>query len=333
MKINRKAKKVAAAAQTLALLGRQRALLRAELSRLEGEVLAAQQVLISTLPVEIVKANENLLLAALRSETLADTAFHELEDLTRASQHDALTGTPNRALMQDRMESAVAMAHRNGTSLAVIFVDLDHFKSINDTLGHTVGDEVLTMMARRLEVAVRDSDTVSRHGGDEFLVLLSQVAHPAHAAIIATKILASMVEPWDTNGNVLRVSGSLGIALYPKDGQDVPTLICQADSAMYRAKKAGGAQFEFVGLGYGKALNAEPDNPDAPAISNTLHTPEDANGQHRSDPAQQLLLHGMKPGSQDLRVRERRKESNHDRRAGAALSARRVSQSPGLSAP
>jgi len=318
MKINLKAKKAAVATQTLVLLRQQEAALRATLGRLKNEVSAAQQALTDALPGEIVEANERLLLAALHSETLADTAVNELQELARTSQHDGLTGTPNRALMQDRMEHAIAMAHRHGTSIAAIFVDLDHFKEINDTLGHAVGDVVLTTVARRLEAAVRDSDTVSRHGGDEFLVLLSQVAHPADAAIIATKILASMAEPCPINGNVLRVSGSLGIALYPKDAQDVPTLISRADSAMYHAKKAGGAQFEF----FSQAASGE-----------ASPQPDALNGHQHSDSVQQFMLRETPPGAQNLRVRERRKDSNRDRRQGAVLSARRIVHSAHTPSP
>ncbi len=311
--------KIAVATQTLAQLRQQEATLRTELGRLEDEIAAAHEVLNGNLPAEIVEANENLLLAALRSETLADRAFNELEELTRTSQHDGLTGTPNRALMQDRMEHAITVAYRHGTDIAVIFVDLDHFKDINDTMGHRVGDEVLTTVSRRLEAAVRDSDTVSRHGGDEFLVLLSEVAHPAHAAIIANKILASFDEPCQIDGHVLQVSVSLGIALYPKDAHDVATLISRADSAMYQAKKAGGARFEF--FSHAASDVASPQN-------NTLHGPPN------SDSGRQFLLPDMKPGTQDLRVRERRKNSNHDRRQSAGLSARRmVHPEPGLHRP
>jgi len=309
MKTDLKAKKFSVVTETLAGLRWQETALRTEIGRLEAELSATQKMFTGPLPAEIVEANENLLLAALRSETLADTAFNELEEITRTSQHDGLTGTPNRALMQDRMENAIAMAHRHGSSIAVIFVDLDHFKDINDTLGHAVGDEVLTTVARRLEAAVRDSDTVSRHGGDEFLVLLSEVAHPAHAAIIANKILASLDKPCQIGGNALQVSVSLGIALYPKDAQDVPTLISRADSAMYNAKKAGGARFEFFTKGASNEVSPQPDA---------------LNGQQHSDSGRQFMLPDMKPGPQDLRVRERRKGSNNDRRQSVALSARRI---------
>ena len=118
------------------------------------------------------EANEQLALVALHAESVAETAVSELGELARSGQRDPLTGLPNRLLMLDRLENAIATARRHETRIAVLFIDLDNFKRINDTLGHAIGDEALKLAARRLQSAVRDSDTVSRHGGEEFLVLL-----------------------------------------------------------------------------------------------------------------------------------------------------------------
>jgi diguanylate cyclase (GGDEF)-like protein len=141
--------------------------------------------------------------------------------------------------MLDRMASAIASARRHATRVAVLFVDLDHFKVINDSLGHAVGDEVLKLVAQRLEAAVRASDTVSRHGGDEFLVLLSEVANESGAAVVATKVLAALAAPGIVGVHLVHLSASLGIAMFPEDGDDPETLIRRADAAMYVAKNCG----------------------------------------------------------------------------------------------
>lgn len=141
------------------------------------------------------EANEQLVLAALHAETIAEEAVSHLDKLARSSQHDALTDTPNRALMLDRLENAIALARRHRTRIAVLFLDLDEFKQINDTLGHAAGDAVVQLVARRLESVVRHSDTVSRHGGDEFLVLMAEISQPSDAALISEKILAALAAP------------------------------------------------------------------------------------------------------------------------------------------
>jgi len=147
------------------------------------------------------EANGQLVQAVLRAEIIAEDAIHSLDALSYSSQRDPLTDTPNRALMLDRMANAIGMARRHGTSLAVLFIDLDHLKQVNDTLGHEVGDQVLQLVAKRLKATVRDSDTVSRHGGDEFLVLLPEIAHASEADEVAGKILAALA--------VLKTSSSL----------------------------------------------------------------------------------------------------------------------------
>lgn len=155
------------------------------------------------------------------------------------AEHDALTDLPNRLLLNDRLARAIALARRYGRRLAVLFLDCDRFKHINDTLGHAVGDQVLRSIAKRLTTCVRESDTVSRHGGDEFLVLLSEIDHPADAEAIAQKIVGSIAEPHFVSGHELQLTASVGIALYPEDGQDAQSLIMRADTAMYHAKNTG----------------------------------------------------------------------------------------------
>jgi diguanylate cyclase (GGDEF)-like protein len=168
-----------------------------------------------------------------------------MDQMARSSQRDALTDTPNRALMLDRLENAISLARRHVTRLAVMFLDLDQFKQINDSLGHAIGDQVLQQVARRLESIVRASDTVSRHGGDEFLVLIGEVSKASDAAVIAAKILAVLTAPCRVGDHLLRLSASLGIATYPDDGEDAASLISRADAAMYRSKRRRLGGFEF----------------------------------------------------------------------------------------
>ena len=155
------------------------------------------------------------------------------------AEHDALTDLPNRLLLNDRLARTIALARRYGRRVAVLFLDCDRFKHINDTLGHAVGDQVLRSVSKRLVTCVRESDTVSRHGGDEFLILLSEVDQADDAALIAEKIVASIAEPHLVAGHELTLTASVGIALYPEDGHDVQSLIMHADTAMYHAKNTG----------------------------------------------------------------------------------------------
>jgi diguanylate cyclase (GGDEF)-like protein len=190
-------------------------------------------------------ANQELVHAALQVETIAEAALNKLNELARSSQRDPLTNLPNRALMYDRMENAIALARRHKSKFAVLFVDLDDFKQINDTMGHEVGDHVLQLVAHRLKVSVRDSDTVSRYGGDELLVLLQELSQATDAALIARKLLAAISASAYAGEHRLHLSASIGIAMYPDDGDDVQTLIRCADAAMYRSKRHARGRFEF----------------------------------------------------------------------------------------
>jgi diguanylate cyclase (GGDEF)-like protein/PAS domain S-box-containing protein len=165
--------------------------------------------------------------------------------MTHSAQHDVLTNLPNRMLVNDRITQAISTARRQHGFLAVIFLDLDGFKHINDSLGHAVGDELLTSISKRLSAAVRRSDTVSRQGGDEFVILLSEIAAPEAAAASAKKILVSLSAPHAIDGQDLHINGSIGISIYPADGEDAETLIKNADTAMYHAKEQGRNNFQF----------------------------------------------------------------------------------------
>jgi len=181
---------LATAQRRLARLNAQAERVRTELAHLRQDLLDVQRDFNGRLAAQLVEANERLVIAALHADTIAEEAMTNLDELARSSQRDALTDTPNRALMLDRLDSAITLARRRGTRLAVLFLDIDHFKQINDTLGHPVGDQVLQLAARRLESAVRESDTVSRYGGDEFVVLLADMSQPSDAARIAAKMLS-----------------------------------------------------------------------------------------------------------------------------------------------
>ena len=161
------------------------------------------------------------------------------------AQHDFLTDLPNRMLLNDRLTQAISFARRRGNHLAVLFVDLDRFKLVNDSLGHAIGDQLLQSVAERLVTCVRSSDTVSRQGGDEFVVLLSQVEHSEDAAVSARKMLAALSLPHTVSQQTLQVTASIGVSIYPDDGQDGDALIKGADVAMYRAKATGGNNYQF----------------------------------------------------------------------------------------
>ena len=184
--------------------------------------------------------------------TGAVIVFHDVSmarsmvlEMSHLAQHDVLTDLPNRLLLTDRMNQAIALARRNNHQLAVLFLDIDGFKHINDSLGHTVGDRLIQSVASRLLTCVRKSDTVSRQGGDEFVILLPVVAHAADGGISAAKIISELRKPHPTGEHVLRITVSIGLSTYPEDGEDAETLIKNADTAMYHAKKSGRDNFQF----------------------------------------------------------------------------------------
>jgi diguanylate cyclase (GGDEF)-like protein/PAS domain S-box-containing protein len=179
-------------------------------------------------------------------------AFHDVSaararslEMSRLAQHDSLTGLPNRVLFNDRLTQAISLAMRQNKQLAVMFVDLDQFKKINDSLGHGVGDKLLQSVAGRLVNCVRRTDTVSRLGGDEFVILLSQVEREEDAAISARKILRALATSHTIENKDLDISVSIGVSTYPSDGPDAENLMNKADTAMYEAKKRGRNNYQF----------------------------------------------------------------------------------------
>ena len=173
------------------------------------------------------------------SERAAEERLHHM------AHHDVLTGLLNRLSLKGRMDQALATARRDGSRVAVMFIDLDRFKVINDTLGHHIGDELLIEVAERLRQSVRDSDVVARLGGDEFVIMLSGIDHSSSVALVAEKLVFGVGHPYQIDGHDLYTSPSIGIAIFPTDGNDGETLMKNADAAMYHAKTAGRNNFQF----------------------------------------------------------------------------------------
>lgn len=178
--------------------------------------------------------------------------FHDVSEarkmaskMTYLAEHDFLTGLPNRLLIHDRLNQALMIAKRDKEYVALLFLDLDRFKNINDTLGHEIGDQLLKMVAKKLATCLRTSDTISRQGGDEFMVLLPEMVNHYAPAEVAEKLLAATNQPFEIAGQEIRISVSIGIAVYPDDGDNVETLTKSADSAMYHAKALGRNNYQF----------------------------------------------------------------------------------------
>ena len=197
-------------------------------------------------PLESVEGT--LITAAIRdiSARKESEAYRVLAaQMAYSAQHDVLTGLPNRMLLNDRIGQAIALSHRHGKNVAVLFLDLDGFKHVNDSLGHSIGDKLLQSVAKRLEDCVRASDTVSRQGGDEFVVLLSEVQQAEDVAISARRILEAVAAAHPIDAHNLHVTTSIGMSVYPDDGADAETLIKNADTAMYQAKENGRQSYQF----------------------------------------------------------------------------------------
>jgi diguanylate cyclase (GGDEF)-like protein len=213
------------------------------LTSLDDEVLASEAMKAGAQDYLIKGQVENRALPrALRHAIESHRIQVETEFLAR---HDPVTNLPNRLVLNDRVSQAIRLSRRRKTVTAVVFLDLDRFKYINDSLGHAIGDQLLHSVSLRLLACVRGSDTVTRQGGDEFVILLTEMAHPQDAAKSAKKILLSLTAPHFIGGNELHIDGSIGISVYPADGEDAETLIQNADTAMYHAKENGRNNFQF----------------------------------------------------------------------------------------
>jgi len=191
------------------------------------------------------EADERLLAHERRAARELEQVNEQLQFL---AHHDALTSLPNRAMLQRQMQQAISLAKRHGRGLALLYIDLDRFKHVNDSLGHGVGDALLRAVGERMLKTVRGEDLVARLGGDEFCVLLQDVGEPREAGVVAQKLIAELSEPYRVSGHDLYVAASIGIACMPQDGYDMDTLLLGADNAMYRAKESGRGNFQFFSL-------------------------------------------------------------------------------------
>lgn len=185
------------------------------------------------------------------------------ERIRHLANHDMLTGLPNRRLLEDRLGQALLAAKRNSGQVAVQFIDLDHFKLINDRLGHRIGDLLLQVVAQRLQGMLREMDTVSRIGGDEFVLVLPDIESAQAAGDIADRILEALRQPYVLEGHLMRVTPSIGISLYPAHGNNAEILINRADAAMYRAKRMGRKNYRLYDIN----MDEQPDGAFDPSIS------------------------------------------------------------------
>jgi diguanylate cyclase (GGDEF)-like protein len=218
---------------------------RTELTRLHEAVLEAEQRVVLTYAAELMEANEQLVVSTLRAQINAETATNELKSVSQLAALDALTGLPKRGVLRERLGQAILHAKRNDTLLALLFLDLDNFKQLNDTLGHAMGDQALQQVAHCLVSAMRAGDTVSRHGGDEFLILLPGVTRASDAELVANKIQTTLSTAGQIGDHVFDLTASIGISVYPAHGEDADTLIDRADTAMYFAKEHHLGKFTY----------------------------------------------------------------------------------------
>lgn len=221
-----------------------------ELNLLSAEdILSKEKAVLSVNVVQLREANAMLVSDNIKAHTLTEETEKAKLKMTDLAQHDVLTGLPNRLLLNDRLEQMIILAGRQNNLFAVMFLDLDNFKLINDVHGHSVGDQVLQMVAKRLLACVRHSDTVCRQGGDEFVILLTDIEHPEYAIkgtkSVEKKILVALAKPYVIGELEIQTSASMGISMYPDNGLDGETLIRNADTAMYRAKESGHNSYQF----------------------------------------------------------------------------------------
>lgn len=233
-------RELVAARQHLALLIQKTQRARGNLVALEKKALGpAHNVAIRHQPRKLLEANEQLVLAFLQAQINLEQTSAALDEASHTSQLDVLTGLPNRRLLCGRLAEAIARTKRSHTVLAVLFLDINGFKHINDTLGHTIGDAVLKETAHRLRDVVRAKDTVGRYGGDEFVLFIEGLTAPGVILSICEKIMEALAVPQRIGQHELHLSASIGVSFYPMDGDDLHSLIDCADAAMYHAKQRG----------------------------------------------------------------------------------------------
>ncbi len=195
--------------------------------------------------IQLRLANEHLVVSSVKAQSMSDDVRKAHDQMDHMAHHDYLTSLPNRVLLKERIMQALAMAKRHQVKLAILFIDLDRFKIINDSLGHAIGDTLLQMVAQRLLASTRSSDTVSRQGGDEFVVLMSEVDGDEAVGEFAEKLRLAVSAPYIIGDHTLHIGVTIGISMYPDDGADAETLISNADVAMYHAKSSGRNRYYF----------------------------------------------------------------------------------------
>lgn len=226
----------AEATRELARLREQAKAARAELAGLQLDVIEARALLGSSQSSRLLEANEQLVLALLRAQADAEVSARAFRDASRSAESDPLTGLPNRVLMLDRLIRAIAAAKRHGVRAAVLCIDIGNFRKVNDTLGQALGDQLLQHVARILLALVRDADTVSRHGADGFLIVLTEMPQANDPALVAKNVVAALGAPCRVGDHELCLAASVGISVYPDDGEPAETLIDRAEAAMVHAK-------------------------------------------------------------------------------------------------
>lgn len=292
------------AAGELGRLKEQIAQARTHLAGLQRRIVGAETELGGSQQAQLLEANARLLSATLRARTEADTATRALEEMTHASELDHLTHLPARVHLLEHFSRAIASAKRRGSRLALLFLDLNHFKQVNDTLGATVGDAVLQLVAQQLAAAVRETDIVCRYGEDEFLILLDEVSQTSNGIHVADKAIRALSGPHHVGDTVVRLTASIGISLYPDDGEDAHALINRAQAAMYQAKRHGPGSFPFPDNDSTGATAAA--QPDAVEPHEAVHPRPLTQAEHEEQHAQQreaneqLVLAAL--GTQELQV-------------------------------
>ena len=242
---DRRAAATAKAEHDLVRLNAQVTTMRAVLVHLLQDIVRAEYQVNSGQASQLLEANEQLVISALGAQADAEKAAGALDEATRSGGLDPLTELPNRARLLDRLEHDIAHARRYGHRLALLFLDLNGFKQINDAFGHAAGDRAIQLVADCLRSLVRGIDSVSRHGGDEFLILLAEISQAADAAVIAEKVNTSLRSYGRIDKHLVHLSASIGISIYPEDGEEAKSLIDKADAAMYVAKRQGLGGFAF----------------------------------------------------------------------------------------
>ena len=238
---------VGESAQEISLAAREKAVLAREQAvdqREEAATATAEHRALDD--TQIREANERLVIASVRALEMTEAAERATQQMSHKAERDFLTGLPNRALLTDRLAQAIELARRHVSRVALMYVDLDQFKRVNDSLGHTVGDQLLQSVAKRLQACIRHSDTVSRRGGDEFVVLLTEIEAPQDATLVAEKLIRAIAEPHIVGEHRILVTVSIGISIYPDDGEKAEMVLTNADAAMYCAKRSGRNNFQRI---------------------------------------------------------------------------------------